>query len=100
MVTDGPALEAILLVYSLRKFGVRPGKYIPVLMRQSRRRSPRPALTSVLAWEIASADLAGALTVILFLALSFVHLPTGGRLPDFFGALVALLNGLGFVFGS
>ena len=62
----------------------------------------RGVLALVLAWELLSADLAGALAAALFLALSFVHLLAGGRLPDFFGplvALVTLLNGLGFVFG-
>lgn len=55
-----------------------------------------------LGWELLSTDLAGALTVALFLALSFLYLPVSKRLPAYFGplvALVALLNGLGFVFG-
>lgn len=62
----------------------------------------RGVLALVLARELLSADLAGALVAALFLALSFFHLLAGGRLPAFFGplvTLVTLLNGLGFVFG-
>lgn len=61
----------------------------------------RIVLSLALVWELIAWDPVGALSIALFIALSFVYLLREERLPNVFDALVALsalLNAFGFVF--
>jgi len=54
-----------------------------------------------LVWEVIAADVIGALSMALFITLSFAYLLREERLPNVFDMLVALsalLNAFGFVF--
>jgi len=61
----------------------------------------RVLLGLALVWELISGDPVGALSIGLFIGLSFVYLLREERLPNLFDMLVALsalLNAFGFVF--
>ena len=61
----------------------------------------RVFLGLALVWELIDADVIGALSIALFIALSFAYLLRNERLPNLFDMLVALsalLNAFGFVF--
>jgi hypothetical protein len=67
-----------------------------------RHRDSRLVVRDALVWELFSGDVVGALSIALFLGLSFAYLLREERLPSVFDMLVALsalLNAFGFVFG-